>query len=209
MQARTMFVAVAAMLLAVGTAQASWSLQNDFSITSNPNGEWSYGHSENGFTLYTTHNSSTWSTSSNEACIWKNLGSSTYLGVLPGEVALHPALHGEQSIARWTSPLDGSITVTGTFGAGDTGKVDTLIYLTRGVGAPQLLFSVYDTLNSQPFNLTPLVGDGDRLDFIVGYGTDSYGSDNTPLSATITPEPATLSLLALGGLAVLVRRKRK
>jgi hypothetical protein len=203
-----MFVAVAVMLLAVGTAQAKiWSLQDDFSTTSNPNGEWSYGHSENGFTLYTTHNSSTWSTSSNEACIWKNLGG-TYLGVLPGEVALHPALHGEQSIARWTSPLDGSITVTGTFGAGDTGKVDTLIYLTS-VGAPQLLFSVYDTPNSQPFNLKPLVGVGDKLDFIVGCGTDGYASDNTPLALTITPEPATLSLLALGGLTALGLRKRK
>jgi len=209
MQARTMFVAVAVMLLAVGTAQAKiWSLQDDFSTTSNPNGDWSYGHSDNGFTLYTTHNSSTWSTSSNEACIWKNLGG-TNLGVLPGEVALHPALHGEQSIARWTSPLVGSITVTGTFGAGDTGKVDTLIYLTSGVGAPQLLFSVYDTPISQPFNLTPLVGVGDRLDFIVGRGTDGYASDNTPLALTITPEPATLSLLALGGLTALGLRKRK
>jgi len=104
--------------------------------------------------------------------------------------------------------MDGSITVTGTFGAGDAGKVDTLIYLTRGVGAPQLLFSVYDTPNSQPFNLTPLVGVGDRLDFIVGT-TDAYISDSTPLSATITPEPATMGLLALGGAAVLGRRKRK
>ena len=55
-------------------------------------------------------------------------------------------------------------------------------------------------------SLSPYYGAG-KTDFMDGNGTD-LDSVVTFGSATVTPEPATLSLLALGGLSLLRRKKR-
>jgi hypothetical protein len=67
-----------------------------------------------------------------------------------------------------------------------------------------------ETTNSVAYNAILTLTAGDTLDFVVGYGPDAfYGGDLTGLSVTIAevPEPATMSLLALGALAMLRRRR--
>jgi Flp pilus assembly protein TadG len=65
---------------------------------------------------------------------------------------------------------------------------------------------VWNAVDSGAFNLATTVVPGDTIDFAV-YG--GYRAGNTPLDVTISvvPEPATLLLLGLGGLAVIRKRR--
>jgi hypothetical protein len=50
-------------------------------------------------------------------------------------------------------------------------------------------------------------GDVDAHDFATMRGNWGFGTGPAPLPGDATPEPATMSLLALGGLAILRRRR--
>jgi hypothetical protein len=87
--------------------------------TTNPNSVWSYGYdpaSIPGYQLrpfdqringgyYVAWSDSTY-VSLGAPAIWKNLGSSSAYGVLPGQVSLHPgpASYGDAAIFRFTAP---------------------------------------------------------------------------------------------------------
>jgi len=91
---------------------------------------------------------------------------------------------------------------------GDLGNVDVHVIKTNGAGiVTGDLFDVLNTPSTQNFNLTTTVTVGSTIDFDLG-NADGWSYDNTPLAATITPEPATLTLLALGGAAVVARRRK-
>jgi hypothetical protein len=70
---------------------------------------------------------------------------------------------------------------------------------TSGIGV-----FVADLANIDGDNRLPWLQDG-KLNVHI---TDDYGVDYAELTITVTPEPATLAFLALGGLAVLRRRRR-
>jgi hypothetical protein len=87
--------------------------------TTNPNSVWSYGYdpaSISGYQLrpfdqrisdgYLVFWQDSNYVSYNTPSIYKNLGSSTIYGVLPGQVALHPgpASNGDAAILRFTAP---------------------------------------------------------------------------------------------------------
>ncbi|MEE3371263.1 MAG: hypothetical protein VX346_18155 [Planctomycetota bacterium] len=198
-------------------AETVWDLTDDFSKTSNPTGAWSYGTALSGtFTLYDTTRidrgtDTIWqyaTTASAAPHLWKNESGATVTGNPNGSVSLHPGPSPETqpSIARWTAPLTGSVTVNGQFGAGDGGLTDARIKYNDSV-----LFESLDFSTDQPFSFTQNVTVGDTIDWVV---SGAYGGGNTPLTATVTaiPEPASLligSLVTGCGIGVGWHRRRK
>jgi hypothetical protein len=189
-----------------------WDVTNDFSVDNgNPNGAWSYGWMDTDFTTFTLYETGDysevgpvwytgWASFPPLGGIIRNTSGYTVSGVSPDQLSLHPGDDYQPGVARWTAPigLSGSATIAGQFFAGDGGimLVDVRI---NGL-------EVWNAVDSGVFNLATTVVSGDTIDFAV-YG--GYGGGSTPLDATISvvPEPVTLLLLGLGGLAVIRKRR--
>ncbi len=220
---KAFFAAVLVMVFVIGVAGSSlaattWSLSDDYSTSSNPNGQWSYGWEATrggAFTLYDTVNGTQWYDYDHHSgdltpCLWKNGGSSTSYGVAPGEISLHPGWDNSYSVVRWTASTADTISIEGYFGAGDGGAMSYYILLNGTV-----LFEKYNDGNTESFSLSETVASGDILEFVVGVGNYGYGYGNTPLDVTITssavPVPAAVWLLGSGliGLAGIRRKMGK
>jgi PEP-CTERM motif len=222
-----------AAVIAVAAIQAKadypWAMPSGFSTTANPNGPWSWGQSDaagdlGSFELFTNRTMlleaplPLWTmpgdNNQNNASAFINTLTTAYRYVQPGEMDVSPGPDLHMAVVRWTSPISGPVTLVGSFGAGDhgsgiEGNVDVHVITTNGAGTVTGdLFDVLNTPSTQPFNLTTTVAAGNTVDFVVGNAGNWY-YDSTPITVTITPEPATLSLLALGGLALLRRRAAK
>jgi hypothetical protein len=102
----------------------------------------------------------------------------------PKQAALHPGPHGEYSVARWTAPAADRCTVTATF----TGmaQATTDVYVLHN-GRP--LFNAALNIDGKPNTATgssdATVAKGDTIDFVVGWGNSSHGSDSTATTAKI------------------------
>ena len=222
MRARTaivMVVAFTAMAVLFSNGSALGSIISDpaadFSITNgNPNGLWSYGWMDVGFTTFTlmpygyltgVGPDPSWGATTigdRSPVIWVNEAGYTEYGVAPGQLSLQPGPQNQPAVVRWTAPASivGQVTISGLFLPGDGGIMDVGVRLNNTTWLMQ-------GTDSGTFNWTGSLSPGDTIDFDV-YGGYNYG--NTPLEATITfnvPEPASLSLLVLGGLTLLRRRK--
>jgi hypothetical protein len=183
----------------------TWDVTADFSVDNgNPNGAWSYGWMDTSFTMFTLDpyvNIWGWSGESwGVPVVWKNIGSSTINGVMPGQLALH--MGSGPSVVRWTAigGVSGPATIAGQFFAGDKGQmlVDVRI---NGV-------EVWNAVDSGAFNLATTVAPGDTIDFAV-YGGYYFGQ--TPLDATITvvPAPGAIFLVGIGTSFVGWLRRRR
>ena len=201
---------------------------NDFSITSNPNGVWSYGSLSSlaggNFAYFTSsgnnnHGLDAWvhgASVPNFESIAKNV---TNADVVSNQGHVPPNLlnlDGESGIAdvRWTAPTTGVYNISGLFQRLDyTNTPVSVRVLLNGTA----LFSAdnFATYNGQEvFNFSNLtLAAGSVLDF--AEGAPQYNNDSTGLSVTISstvPEPSALALCFIGGtisLAVAkVRRKR-
>ncbi len=189
---RSLFALAAPVVLFGGwsapAAGQTWNAFADFSTASNPNGAWSYGWgaSLGQFDLYPCGENGPWykhwrlSACPPTPAVWQNNDSISHDGVPPASLSLHPGASGQVSDIRWTSPISGDITLTGTYGAGDSGLVSVYV-LHNGT----ILFQQLGTAVAAPFNLQLPVNIGDTIDFVVD-DFDAYWFDNTPLSATIT-----------------------
>lgn len=102
----------------------------------------------------------------------------------PRQVALRPGPRGQYSVVRWTAPAPDRYSIAATF----TGlfKATTDVHLLHN-GRPQ--FSAQLNMGGNPNTAAETcelpLEKGDRLDFVVGWGDGSYGSDSTALTATI------------------------
>ena len=223
----------------VSVAQAtSYNPATDWSISSNPNGIWSYGYLDpsnpstaTNLTLFnTSHNDwdgshpgvQNWdlnngafgavaeNTTGSQKTVWSTIQ------IDPGQLIEHPGNATNLAAdVRFTAPAPMTVDISALYAAADTGGTTTDVHVyVNGV-------SVFDsTVNGivghsgsstsysspAPIALTQ----GETVDFSVGYGADgAYQNDGTSLAASINtvPEPATLSLLSFGALALLARRR--
>ena len=102
----------------------------------------------------------------------------------PRQVALHPGPRGQYSVVRWIAPVadryDIAATFTGLFHA--TTDVH-LFHNSRACFTSQL--NLGGSPNSASHTSEMTLAKGDTIDFVVGWGNGSYGSDSTALTATI------------------------
>jgi len=206
-------------------------LQSDFSISSgNPNGAWSYGQLSTlggSFTAADVAGTGTaggatldsWSFSTTTFPVISKLISGSLVGfnggdglISIGEVIMHPGPGNELAAIRYTVPSAGVYDLSGYFGAGDGlgggafGKIDGYVYKNA-----TSLWSVLDTTSTHTFSLSAVaLAAGDTIDVVVGFGSDGYTYDSTPVNLSITPvpEPATIAGLGLA-LAAFAKRRRK
>ncbi|MCE5200799.1 MAG: hypothetical protein ABFD54_13160 [Armatimonadota bacterium] len=175
----------------------AWDVAADFSLASNPNGQWSYGwtpslSSTYTFNLYNLPNIyplsslERWSATdiTPELSVVHNATDQpqSYGGpVPPGNLALHPGPSGQKSIVRWTAPRNDCYSVSALFYPIGGGGTDVHVLYNR--------FSLFiDEVTNSPkqYSTTKWLNSGDALDFIVGYGSNnSYASDATGLDAVI------------------------
>ena len=101
-------------------------------------------------------------------------------------MCLHPGASGEFSVVRWTAPESGSCTVKATFTGMSTTPATTDVHvLHQGRSLFDGWLNLKGLPNTATFSQRLSVNKGERIDFAVGFGNESYGSDSTGLEATI------------------------
>ncbi len=209
-------VALVFLSAAAGHSALVWDPAAEYSGLVNPNGVWSYRYEtlwggeildgplvrkENALSV----DGYEWTHPTGDgAHIWRLRpdNGQPYTGVQPGELSLHPGWRPSYAVLRWTSPVSGTVTISGFFGAGNSASER---YLIRKNGVP--IFDQGPTGESRSFDLTENVGVGTTIDFMAGL---EYVSGDTPLHATISspvPLPATM-LLLLPGLVIAAGSRR-
>lgn len=171
----------------------TYDVANDMTAGKNPSGAWSYGWSKGigqPFNLYDygtkNYGFPLWicsqiKSSYNIPSVWKNTTGDSKWGINPGQLALHPGENGQVSAVRWKSPGNGSITVSGCFGAGDTGNESYYIYK----NGTKEIFQKLNTNDDGSFSFSETVVPGDAIDFLVGLGNGDFYCGNVSLNAKI------------------------
>ncbi len=102
----------------------------------------------------------------------------------PRQVALHPGPHGEYSVVRWTTPAADRYSIAAAF-AGLAKATTDVHFLHNGRSKFDALLNISGSPNAVTHTSELALGEGDALDFVVGWGNANYGSDSTALTATI------------------------
>ena len=221
---------------ASGVNAASFSLEDDFSAVTNPNGTWSYGSYttiddpstfvlmdavENFFGVTDINGYSINGFSTEFHSILKNetgapVGLAT-ANFAVDAVHLHPGAGGGQAVVRWTAPEDDDYSFSGAFSVADFQVLTTTTDVTITEDGAELLAGELDGVlgpTTIPFSFERSLTVGQNIDFIVGFGDDeSFNFDSTRLEVDIisaaVPVPAALPLLIAGlGLLRIVSRRR-
>ena len=182
---------------------ADYDAVRDFSITSNPNGVWSYGwllSVGSSLNLYTVTDTTTFPglsawletgmTMYNPPFVGHNDTDTTFcyrsFCVPPGYLHLHPGVNDELSVVRWTAPTSGTFQLQGAVrGLDDITSTNFLAIL----NSERHLFTATVTNRNPPvfFHRTLTVSAGDTIDFIVEFGRDgNYFNDSTGIQFKLT-----------------------
>ena len=134
--------------------------------------------------------------------VWTDKGGSSVVAAGMTGMRTSDPVHAAK--VRWTSPAGGMVHIEGLF---DSGSAFLKLYGIRQNDTIELIGSPV-TAEDVPFSFDVVVAMGDTIDFMVRQ-TDPAGMNNNMvgLDVLITPEPITMSLLGLGGLAILRRRR--
>jgi hypothetical protein len=228
------FLSLSTIVLALSLATPAVHAQvydatTDFSVTNgNPNGVWEYGYTIGLGGSFIRFNDPLPPSGGSMVELWRDLGSglsrtdipsaqknvgttTTFNNILPGQFVLHPGPSNSYAVLRFTAPATTNYTLTSQYLSGDVfGETSIDVYKNSGSGAP--LFSSATTSSNPSFNSTISLNIGDTLSFAVGQAGDGFQSDATPLNVQLTtvsaPEPTTITLLSLGGLGILARRRK-
>lgn len=199
----------------------------DFSLSSNPNGLWSYGYSLTlgspliphvdvgnigGLDYWRTNlGSGVPGVGFNPTPFQIVIGATAVLD--PGTITLHPGPGNEYSLMRYSSPSAGQLQIEGSFFGQDNAGTSTDVHiLQNGVSVFDSVVNGFGPTSATPFNLTLTLNANDILDFAVGAGPGgNYFFDSTGLSAAVNniPEPGSASLLLLGSLALAGFRRQR
>lgn len=230
------FLALAAAILVVSLSAQSTALAGDvydavtdFSISSNPNGAWSYLYNnDSGPQLLT--NSGTgiagtqgviyWSNGiniPNNVAVFQNTTSSTVTIensiILPTNLlGMGPELGSD--ITRWTAPTEGTWSISGLFQGIDLNENSHGVEILENSSTVLASGSISSYGQQVTFDTNVTLAQGDTIDF-VALGSSNYTYLSTGLAATIqlssVPEPSTLVLACIAslGVAVAVRWKRR
>ena len=141
-----------------------------------------------------------------------------------GQIIMGSPTSGCGTTARWTAPADMLVDISAVFTGQRTGTGGTSAYVYVFLNNTNLFQGHLDgfigrgvngytdgfgSAPSQSYGTASLaVSAGDVIYFAMD--AQGFGGHATGLAATITevPEPATMSLLALGSLGMVIRRKR-
>jgi hypothetical protein len=195
------------------------SLAGDFSASTNPSGDWSYGWSTatgSAFNLDTT------TTVASNLIVWKGIPANDAFGnpsILfnptnspisfgadtifnAKEVSMHPGPAGQNAVARWTASATGMFHIATSFQGRSsiTGTTTDVHVLLNSIALFDGSVTGFGPGSGPSFAGTISVVKGDKVDFTVGFGNGNYYFDSTQVVATISavPEPATLTMFLLG-----------
>jgi hypothetical protein len=207
---------------------ATYDAVTDFSLSSNPNGQWTYGYDAQGSShdLLDT-------TSASGVGMWWNGGSipnSVIVGanktgatqsystiVLPNNtMVIDPESF--TALVVFQAPTTGTYMLTGAFSGVDTGENGHPVSIDGPSGTVfSSTISAFD--QSDPFSTTLSLTAGDVVEFAVHTGSSgcTYCNLSTGLTATFTiatnaaPEPSTWALMAAGfaGLGFVGHRRAR
>ena len=202
---------------------ADYNLVNDwvFDGPNNPNGAWGYGsmiQNTNGVfspfaaaTIHDTTSSSAWdrwvvANTSDTCVVWDMPGG---LWTFPANSVVLNAWNNYASVVHWAGDA-GTYNLSAAFQTGGYATPtptypDTTVYVIKNdttVLFQQEIFGFAGANMAQQITMAP----GDWLDFVVAGNPEARASLDANLAAV--PEPASLGLLALGGLLFLFRRRR-
>jgi hypothetical protein len=225
-------IALVALALTSLAPAAVYDVAADFSLSSNPNGVWSYGSEDTlggAFTLFDTATTCCsgldyWTNSSGFPVDLHNSSASTInsAGTNPipaGAAAFHPSSIDQYAIFRFTAPSSGLYDLNVTFTGYDTVGTTTDVHVLQGT-ASLFAGNVNGYLNTASHAQSGLVlATNDFIDFAVGWGINqNYLFDTTGIAASLAsetdgnrvPEPATLGLLTIGlGVLIFARSRKK
>lgn len=185
----------------------------EFSISNNPNGVWSYGFtptlggpfaladkkSANLMGLDYQQGSDWWLSTAQADCDnWLGGGvARVEQEQLHGSqmffrdtVTEHPGCHGELATLRWTAPLRGTYEFRGNFQGTQLacGGTSTDVHIRWNSATSLFDGDIYGFVDNREllFNVQQQVAAGDTIDFAVGFGLDgNYYCDGTALQLTI------------------------
>ncbi len=115
----------------------------------------------------------------------------------PRQVALHPGPRGEYSVVRWTAPAADRYKIAAKF-AGLFHATTDVHVLCNGRSQFNTVLNLSGSPNEAAHGGEVTLAEGDTVDFVVGWGDGSYGSDSTALTATITSAKGDTFDLAAG-----------
>lgn len=202
-------------LMASASAATTWNLAGDYAENINPNGVWTYGAENSGFSAlaWNAATSSYGIAAQGKTFIYKNTSGVADYGIAPGQVSLEADWG--TPVVRWTAPDAGNysfaVAVGGTTANGPGGYGNN--FATYGGvqinGTAQAATSFAG--NVKLWSFTALLVSGDTVDtFVTNPGYAAGGNTQTAISISVVPEPTSALMLALGlgGLALTSLRRR-